>query len=154
MMRPRNILPTMMFVAAMGSGCLSTIDTDEIPSIEGYTDWARIETSGDAPPHGDAARVIYANSQALAYRGGDNYPLGTVIVKEILVGDFGSELDYLAIMRRLEVAPSGGTLEDGWLFSRADELGADELQGVTCFDQCHVQAPFSGTWFDYGTLVP
>ena len=136
------------------AGCPATIDTEGIPSIENYTSWTSLVTEGNAPPHGDAARIIYINDAGLQYRGGDDYPLGTTIVKEILVGDANSAIDYIAVMRRLDEAPGGGKLEDGWQFTMAEDGDDDEIQGITCFDQCHVQAPFAGTWFDYGTLVP
>ena len=55
-------------------------------------------------------------------------------------------------MRRLDDAPDGGEIEGGWLFTMASDIDDDETQGVTCWKQCHVAAPYSGAWFDYGEL--
>jgi len=133
------------------TGC-TVVDTSELDPIDDYTDWSSIETSGAIPGHGDTVRVIYVNDVARSYPHAGEYALGSVIVKEIHENDNGNPgaLNYLAIMRRLDEAPDGGKIQGGWLFTRTSELGADEIQGFTCWKKCHVQAPFAGTWFDHG----
>jgi hypothetical protein len=139
------------FAISLGAGC-TVVDTSDLDPIDDYTTWFSIETSGKLPGHGDTVRVMYINDTARSYPHTGEYPLGSVIVKEVRENDDGNPgpLNYLAIMRRLDEAPPSGTLEGGWLFTRSSELGADEIQGFTCWKKCHVQAPYVGTWFDYG----
>ena len=133
------------------AGC-TVVDTSELPPIDDYTDWYAMEASGAVPGHGDTVRVIYVNDVARSYPHAGEFPLGSVIVKEIRKNDNGNpgSLDYLAIMRRLDQAPGDGKLEGGWLFTWANQLGDDEIQGFTCWKKCHVQAPYTGAWLDYG----
>lgn len=141
------------------SACLSEVDVSDLPSKDGYQDWPSLETAGDVPPHSDARRVIYLNEVALTYSGSGEYPLGSVLVKDILTDD-GTDISYIAVMRRIDFEPDGGRLEGeyegragGWLFTRADDGDSEEVQGITCWDTCHVQAPFAGAWLDYRSLL-
>ena len=143
---------------ALSLGCLSEVDLDDLPSVENYQQWTAISSEGDVPPHGDDVRFIYANELALSYTGAGEYPLGSAIVKEIINQD--GDLSYIAYMRRIDFEPSGGRLEGefrnrvgGWLFTRSDDAESREVQGITCWDTCHVQAPFSGTFLNYGALL-
>lgn len=141
----------LALAVGLASGC-TVVDTSELAPLDGYTDWYSIETGGAIPGHGDTVRVIYVNDTARGYPHTGEYPIGSVIVKEVRESDDGNpgDLNYLAIMRRLDEAPSGGTIEGGWLFTRASALGGDEVQGFTCWNKCHVQAPYPGVWLDYG----
>ena len=140
------------------AGCVSEVELDGLPSVEGYQDWIRVTSEGDVPPHGDDTRDIYANEIALSYTGAGEYPLGSAIVKEIINQD--GDLSYIAYMRRIDFEPDGGKLEGqykdrigGWLFTRSDDAESREVQGLTCWKECHVQAPFAGTFFNYGALL-
>jgi len=150
----RILLPLL---ALLPLACTTEVDTSGLPSIDGFDSWLSHETRGDVPAHSDGVRITYANDIATGYTGGGEYALGSVLVKEIF-DDTGTDLKYHAVMRRLEEAPSGGELEGagagpgGWLFTRFDELGDAEIQGLTCWSNCHSQAPFAGTWLDYGRL--
>jgi hypothetical protein len=159
----------LLLLAACGGGTI--VDVDPVPSD--YTDWYRIDAVGEVPGHGDTYRIIYANDQA-RLRGQtilddsnperprfiryDNYPAGTIIVKEIHErdGDQPGDLKYIGVMRMLEDAPSGADLQkltgdDGWLFTYlADGIDSDEEYRASCWDACHVAAPISGTFYDYG----
>ena len=149
-MRHAVVLTAALALVA-SAGC-TVVDTSELPSIDRYVDWYSIETTGAVPGHGDTYRIMYVNDIARSYPHAGDYPLGSVIVKEMLDNDDGNpgSLRYLAIMRRLEEAPEGGKIEGGWLFTRSSELGADEIQGFTCWKKCHVQAPYAGAWFAHG----
>jgi hypothetical protein len=127
------------------------VDTSELPPLDGYRDWLTVEATGKVGGHGDSFRIIYVNAEAASYAGAAEYPLGSVLVKEIFDERDGN-LKYVAIMRRLAEAPSGGEIQGGWLFTQADEVGATEIQGFTCWDGCHVQAPYAGAWLDYGVV--
>jgi len=151
----RLLLATVIF----STGCFSEVDLDGLPSKEGYQSWASITTQGDAPPHSNDTRIIYANELAQTYTGAGDYPLGSVLVKEIL-DDQGVDIRYIAVMRRIDHEPDGGRIEGtsrgrrgGWLFTRAADAEDIEVQGITCWDTCHVQAPFAGAWLDYGSLL-
>jgi len=144
---------------ALSSACFSEVDLDGLPSKDGYQGWASMTTQGDAPPHSDDTRIIYMNDIALTYTGAGDYPLGSVLVKEIL-NDAGDDVSYIAVMRRIDREPDGGRLEGtslgrrgGWLFTRAADATDTEIQGITCWDTCHVQAPFAGAFLDYGSLL-
>ncbi|MBT8493520.1 MAG: cytochrome P460 family protein [Deltaproteobacteria bacterium] len=149
---------TCAAAVVLAAGCLSEVDLEGLPSVDGYQDWTQTVSEGDVPPHGDDTRVIYANEVALSYTGAGEYPLGTAIVKEII--DQDGDLSYIAYMRRIDFEPDGGRLEGdykdrigGWLFTRSDDADSEEVQGVTCWSECHVQAPFAGTFFNYGALL-
>jgi len=144
----------LIAAALIACGCGDTVDTGNLAPIDGYTAWHRVDVEGKAPGHGDTYRIIYANETARGYTGGGEYPPTTVIVKEIrAAGDPEGALLYLAIMRKLaadDPAADGLELDGGWLFSRADEAGADEIRYDFCWASCHAQAPVDGAFYDYG----
>lgn len=140
------------FCAAL-MGCIETVDVSGEAPIDDYESWYRVDVWGNIPGHGESYRVIYANDAARQYAHVGQYPVGSVLVKEVreLVGeDQPGDLRYLAVMRKLNTAPPGGRLEGGWQFTNVSSLGADEKQGFTCYERCHVQAPIAGAWLDYG----
>lgn len=110
-----------------------------------YTTWARIETEGPAPGHGDTLRVIYANDVARTFSGG-TYPVGSILVKEIYErdGDERGPLGYVALMRREA---------DGWLFSESAEPNGPEVAHDFCWSYCHQAAPFDGAFLDYSRAM-
>jgi hypothetical protein len=143
-------------VALALAACGETVDTAGLPSVDGYSDWHRIDVTGPAPGHGDTYRIIYVNEVGRGYAHAGQYPAGTVIVKEIHAltgaGEAG-DLDYIAIMRKIpDDAPeaTGLPLDDDWLFTYASEPGGDETRYDFCWAKCHVQGPVDGAWFDYG----
>jgi len=139
-------------VALAAAGCGEVVDTG-FPN--NYASWCRIETYGAATGHGDTYRIIYANDEARSYTGTGQYPAGSVLVKEVydlsetVEGPTPGDLQYLALMRRLDETPPGGTLYHGWLFTETDKAGGEETTYSLCFDRCHVSAPYYGAWFDY-----
>ena len=146
-------IPVGLICLALCSGCPPTVDTSDLPSLDGYEDWYRVDSTGAVPGHGDSYRIIYANDTARAFPHAGRYQAGTVIVKEIRdTADDGGpgDLRYLGVMRKLGSAPPGGEIQGGWQFTIFGELGDDEKQGSTCWDRCHIQAPIDGAWFDYG----
>lgn len=144
----------LVVLLALGAGaCNELVDTTALPPIDGYTSWYRVDSTGRVPGHGDTYRIIYANDVAHAFGHAGSYQEGSVLVKEIrYLDDTGlpGDIRYIAVMRKLAEAPPGGELQGGWQFTRFQALGDDEIQGTTCWNQCHVQAPLDGTWFDYG----
>lgn len=144
-------------VVVLAASC--EVDTSSLDPIEGYTEWYRLDNTGAIPGHGDSYRVIHVNDVARGYAHAGEYPVGSVIVKEVRANDdeMPGDLSYVAIMRKLAPAtgPAEGPaadfeLDDGWLFTIADEVGATEREGLTCWGDCHTQAPYQGAWLDYG----
>lgn len=135
---------------ALLTACGEAVDTADLPSIDGYDSWHRVDVEGEAPGHGDTYRIIYANDAARGYTGGGEYPVGAVIVKEIR-GAGGAEqpIEYLAIMRKLDRDADAPTAR-GWLYTRTDAVGQDETHFDYCYAACHAQAPLDGTFYDYG----
>lgn len=132
------------------TGCPSPVD-ETFPSD--YASWPDpIAVVGEAPGHGDTYRVIYYDDNARNAASTD-YPIGTTIVKEIRDNDDGQpgDLRYLAIMRKIGVASAD---EGGWLFSQADEPGADEVTFAFCWGRCHAGAPYNGAFYDYRVPTP
>jgi hypothetical protein len=142
---------------SLATGCFPTQDIDpaEVPvSIEGYEGWHEIgPLLGPAPGHGDSYRVLYVNDVAREYTGAGSYPLGAAMVKEIYAvdGDGGrGAFRYSAVMRRIdEDAEPDLPILGGWLFTDVSEDGS-EVANDLCWDSCHRQAPYDGSWFDHG----
>lgn len=128
------------------------VDTTGVPALYGYEGWHRVDSTGPVAGHGDSYRIIYANDAAREYGHAGSYRIGSILVKEIreLQGGLPGDVKYYAVMRKLREAPPGGKLEGGWLFTMLTDLDGDETQGVTCWHECHAQAPVDGAWFDYG----
>jgi len=143
---PRTALAVVLTLGLAGCGEVVTIE----PLVE-YQGWFNVQTRGDAPGHEDSVRIIYADPIARTYVGTGQYPLGSVLVKEVHEpnGDQPGALRYVAIMRRLDVAPPGGTLDGGWLFTEAETSGGEETNYALCWARCHVSAPYHGAWIDY-----
>jgi hypothetical protein len=133
------------------AGCFSEIDTSGLEPIDDYRDWYRIDTVGEAPGHGDSYRVIHANDIARTFAGSGLYPTGTVIIKEIRDDDGGQPgaLRYIALMRKLDEAPPGGELDEGWLFSYKGDEADVETYRDRCWSSCHQNAPFDGAFFNW-----
>ena len=129
----KRLLPFLVL-----AGCAEPVDVE--PPGD-YTSWARIETDGPAPGHGDTIRVIYANDIARSYAGGP-YPVGSILVKEIYErdGDARGPLGYVGLMRKRE---------DGWLFTESSEPNGEEVAPGFCWSYCHVAAPYDGAFLDY-----
>ncbi|MFN7143427.1 MAG: hypothetical protein ACK4YP_06610 [Myxococcota bacterium] len=85
--------PTLPLLAAIVAGCL---DHDPIPGgagesfvamqadFDGYRTWTDHTVEPEDTGHPDGARTVYINT---APDGGTTFPVGTVIVKEIVGGD-------------------------------------------------------------------
>lgn len=142
----------VVVVAALAlPACFTEVDVDIAPAE--YADWYSIEVAGEVPGHGDSLRRIYANDVALTFTGAGLYPVGTIVVKEIYAPG-GDDLRYVAIMRKLEAAPAGGELDDGWLFTHKADLDAPETHRPRCWKTCHQNAPFDGAFLDWSAAVP
>ena len=118
-----------------------------------YTTWKRFDVTGEAPGHGDTYRIIYVNDIAAdpaspLYVG---YPEGSIVVKEIHSNDGGEPgaLKYVAIMRRIGTVDTAFQNQGGWLFSESDVPNGSEKHSDTCWNRCHVAAPYNGAWYDY-----
>ena len=141
-----------LIATALGACGAPEVDLEELAPLVDYRSWPRRIAEGPLPAHGDTIRYLYANEVAASWSGGGPYPFGTVVVKEIYArGDDGSAgaLDYLAIARRLEDAPPGGEVDDGWLFTLASEPGSPEFHSDSCWRSCHVASPFGGLFSNF-----
>jgi hypothetical protein len=163
-----RLLPLLALACSSGT----VVDVEPVPAD--YTDWYRIDVTGEVPGHGDTYRIIYANDDArlfgqtivvdrpsgpslLHY---DDYPNGSIIVKEIHErdGDQPGDLKYIGVMRMLGSGdtPSGADLKSlsgtgGWLFTYlADGIDSDEEYRSSCWDECHVSSPYGGPFYNYG----
>jgi len=151
----RSIRPLLVAsVLALALGACG--DVVSIEPVADYQTWSKLETRGNAPGHEDSIRIIYANAVAGTYVGSGQYPLGTVLVKEVYAqnGDQPGALRYVALMRRLDTAPAGGAIDGGWLFTESETAGGEETNYALCWARCHVSAPYHGAWFDYAKAPP
>lgn len=142
----------MLVVASMLVlvGCKTPVSPDPIGD---YTTWKRLDVTGVAPGHSDTYRIIYINDVA-ANPDADlrlGFPLGSVIVKEIRQNNNGEpgDINYIAIMRKVESPGTALTDEGGWLFTQSKVPGGDETYASLCWNRCHVAAPYNGAWYDY-----
>jgi hypothetical protein len=145
-------VPAIAMVALLAAGCFSKVGGVEEVNPEDYADWYSVTVVGEAPGHGDSSRVMYANDDAGDWIGERDYPIGSILVKEIYRrdGDSMGAFRYVAIMRKLAEAPSGGELDNGWLFTYKDALdGGTETHRPRCWRTCHQNAPFEGTFLDW-----
>jgi hypothetical protein len=143
----------MMFVVSMMSLAVACKESVSPEPIGDYTTWKRIDVTGAAPGHGDTYRVIYINSVA-ANPTADlrlGFPLGSVIVKEIRKNDNGEpgDINYIAMMRKVESPSTALADEGGWLFTQSKVPGGPETYTNLCWNRCHVAAPYNGAWYDY-----
>lgn len=152
MMGNRFVIAATFAALAMAAGCGETVDTSGLAPIDGYESWYRVDVTGDIPGHLDTYRIIYVNDIARDYAHVGDYPLGSVIVKEIREKDGADSgaIKYIALMRRLTEEESPAELDQGWLFTTANSPGEQESRVGSCWANCHAQAPYRGTWFDYG----
>lgn len=155
-------------LATATAGCVETVEVSELLasnpeySIDGYDDpanaaiWSKIEVSGIAPGHGDTYREIFYNDVARSYGHAGEYPIGTLLVKDIYSLEDRPPEDkpsYTAVMRKIgpDDAPGNIELEGGWLFTFIEEeRGEGEFTISSCYQHCHVQAPLDYVWYDYG----
>lgn len=145
-----SIKPWILFL--LFAGCTTTLDDEELSNLSDYPSWPSFEVRGTLSAHGDTIRVIYANDLAREWSGAGEYPIGSVIVKEIYErsGDERGALDYLAVMRKLEEAPGEGSLQEGWLFTMLDAPDAAEEHNLRCYRKCHAAAPYDSSFHDFG----
>ena len=178
----RVVAALAIFAGVFACGGSTVVEPDPVPAD--YTSWSRVDTSAPVPGHGDSYRIIYTNAIAELRGvpvfdpgldaspedpdGGStddidtdyNYQPGSIIVKEVheLDGDQAGPINYIAVMRKLEDAPSGAELfkssdysDGGWLFTYlAEDINSDEEYRSSCWNECHVAAPIDGTFLDYG----
>jgi hypothetical protein len=139
-----------LFALVLVAGCADTVSPEPLP--DDYTTWASVETDGAIPGHGDTYRIIYVNDAARAPDGLRD-DLDSILVKEVRENDGGAPgaLLYLAIMRKVRVGYSPDD-EGGWLFTETDAPGGEEVHRDSCWNRCHVRAPFAGVWLDYTQL--
>lgn len=141
-----------MRLAALGLLALTACTESISPEPLGdYTAWAHIDTYGPAPGHGDTYRRIYVNDMARL----GTKEVGAILVKEVYdkVGDMPGDLRVVEIMRKVRGGYAAAD-EGGWLFSAASTPGGAETHTDTCWNRCHVSAPFAGNWFDYTQVPP
>jgi hypothetical protein len=140
------VLPLLLFGA-----CFSEVDVD-LASDDWRANFTRLDPiAGEAPGHGDSVRDIYVNDVGRRFTGVGLYPVGTIVVKEIYRrndDDTAGAFRYIGIMRKLEEAPDGGELDDGWLFTYRGELDGPETHRPRCWRTCHQNAPFDGTFLN------
>jgi hypothetical protein len=145
-----SVSRALLVAATLGAaGCFPEVDV-ELPAD--YQEWDRIDAIGALPAHGDTYRIIYVNDLARGWSGSGRYPVGSTLVKEVHHRDRDQPagLSYVAVMRRLDRAPDGGELHDGWLYTYIGEPGGAEEYRGRCYRRCHVAAPFAGLFLDYG----
>jgi cytochrome P460 len=143
------VIHRMCLVIALAA-CSQPVDPEPLGD---YTAWKRIDITGDAPGHSNSYRMVYVNPIAAdpsaSFRLG--YPEGSIIVKEIheLVDGAPGDLRYVAIMRRLGPVTRALEAQGGWLFSQSATPNGAEKHSDTCWNRCHVAAPYNGAWYDY-----
>lgn len=137
---------------ALGA-CSAVVDTDDLAEVDDYPSWDGFEVRGEVGGHDDTIRAIYVNEVARSWSGAGEYPIGTVIVKEVYerAGDERADLSYIAIMRKLDEAPGGGELQAGWLFTILyDGIDGPEENNLRCYDKCHIAAPYDASFHEIG----
>jgi hypothetical protein len=136
------------------AGCAAEVDTSDLPDISDYRSWPSFEVSGELPGHGDTVREIFVNDLAQSWSGAGEYPLGTVIIKDVYErkGSERGSLSYIAVMRKLDQSqvPGGGELQGGWLFTMLADEDSAEANNLRCYETCHVAAPNDSSFFDFG----
>ncbi len=146
---------TLVVAVVVAAACGSPISSDDVTSIDDYASWPRqVVATGELTGHGTSYRPIFANDVAETYTGTGLYAVGTIIVKEIRElesGDTAGDLNYIAVMRKLEEAPPGGDLDAGWLFTSLPSLGKGETNTGRCFRTCHQAAPFDSAFLDWSS---
>jgi hypothetical protein len=138
-------------VAVLAACGGSEVDVDPIPADYAET-WYRVDATGALPGHGDSYRVIYANDVLHAWNGGGPVPVGAIALKEVrdVDGDGPGDVRYISAMRKLDEAPPGGALDDGWLFTYlGDDVAGAEERRASCWDTCHAAAPYDGLFLRY-----
>lgn len=131
--------------------CANIVDTDGLGDLSDYRSWDSFTVTGEIPGHGDTLRVIYANEVAHSWSGAGEYPIGSIIIKEIYPASDPNTIDYIAIMRKLDEPPAGGELQAGWLYTMLDEsIESEEDNNRRCYRSCHVAAPYDSLFHDFG----
>lgn len=148
------MIPRALLVLLALPACFSEVDVEISP--EEYRDFFTIEVVGEAPGHADSVRRIYVNDDARSFTGVGLYPVGSIMVKEIYEresDDTAGALRYIAIQRKLEVAPDGGELDNGWLYTFKADEDAAETHRPRCWKTCHQNAPFDGAFFNWSAAA-
>lgn len=142
------------FAVALGLALGAAACTEPVSPepVGDYTTWAYLDTYGPAPGHGDTFRRIYVNDIA---RTQGTREMGAILVKEVYtnVNDGPGELQVVELMRKVRGGISADD-EGGWLFTAASTPGGAETHTDTCWNRCHVSAPYAGVWFDYTRVPP
>lgn len=160
-MRSRANLLALLGLLAVPGCLIEDVNTTNLPAVDGYERWFRLDVSGDLPGHGTSYRIIYVNDVARSYPHAGRYPVGTVIVKEVRAlaevdgGPAPGDLKYTAVMRKvtMDASGDGGTglpLDGGWLFTELTDTPGAESQLDLCWASCHRQAAWDGAFVDYG----
>ena len=86
-----------------------------------YTTWARLDTWGHAPGHGDTYRIIYVNDIGTRPRGAEVWPeIDTVVVKEVHKRDADGSPGSLHIIEIMRRVGDNNDENKGWLFTSTD----------------------------------
>lgn len=147
----KGMFSTLQVAILAFCACSPVVDTSDLGEISDYKTWPSFEIRGEIPAHNDTIRIIYANEQARSWSGAGAYPIGSIVIKEIYPKDQPDDIDYIAIMRKLETAPDNGELHNGWLFTILHgDITAEEENNLRCYRSCHLAAPYDSLFHDLG----
>jgi hypothetical protein len=146
---PPATLALLLFVSACSGGQsrstpAGTDDGTGFP--RGYAQWTKLNAAPLYLESEKAARNLFANTTALAHRGGGPYPLGSVLVKEerSLEADPQGRLRVGDVFRVSLMVKVGKGDTSGWAFRAYDpetrrEFPRDRVDPDGCYF-CHADA--------------
>ena len=148
-MKPR--LPVLVLFCVVLLSCQKAERGAQIPDASEYSRWEQpIRETLDypIPGHEDNRRRIFINPQGTEVRieRRENrvywdYPVGTIIVKEIITGLQGSETDYPFQITAMVKAAEDPQSRGGWIWVAKDVDSGEQtiVDWEFCFD-CHANA--------------
>ncbi|HKA88783.1 MAG TPA: cytochrome P460 family protein [Haliangiales bacterium] len=142
-----------IFLLVLTGACVgSAVDDPQFLSeysIAGYESWFSVDFTGDVPGHGDTFREVYVNPIGRSYPGGGQYPIGTILVKEVFRDAAHTDLSVIEIQRYVGNRNVNAPVDGGWVFTSKKSAADGETYHRTCWE-CHRQATYGGSFYAFG----